>query len=74
MVVTWTRALMILRHAGGDEAVAPWLAAFHDLIGEIGIRDGRDLPDRARQSLRLLPFVESVAADIIARNPGITAS
>ena len=73
MVVTWTRALVILRHAGGDAAVAPWLGAFHDLIGEIGICDGRDLPDRAQRSLDLLPFVESVAAGIIARHPAISA-
>ncbi len=71
MVVTWTRALVILRHAGGDAAVAPWLPAFHDLIGDIGIRDGRNLPDRARQSLARLPFVKSVAADIIAHNPDV---
>nr|MBA3276464.1 hypothetical protein [Chloroflexia bacterium] len=71
LVVTYSRSLAMLDHAGGAPAIEPYLASYHRLLRDLGV-DGWDALDAGRQTaLSLVPRVWAVAQDIIDRNPAI---
>jgi len=71
IVVTWSRSLKILDHAGALPANSPSRDGYRRLLGDLGLASHADLKRRSEQVLTLLPEVWNVADEIIRANPEI---
>jgi hypothetical protein len=71
IVVTWSRSLKILDHAGALPTNSPFRDGYRRLLGDLDLASHADLKRRSEQVLTLLPEVWNVADEIIRANPEI---
>ncbi|MDD4797807.1 MAG: hypothetical protein PHO66_08575, partial [Eubacteriales bacterium] len=68
--VTFARCHMILAADAPARQRALW-PAFADMLAQLGLSSAGDFARRAREGLAYLPYLQSVADEIMARNSDI---